>query len=1146
MKSLPLTPCSLTKPVPGGLLPCITRSFGLCFVLLAAPVFAQTNQATPPPETPRIAEASQEAANAMQVFQLPDGVVASVFAAEPDVANPVAIDVDFQNRVWVCESFRQENGIEDNRNHPEWLMDDLAAQTVADRLAYIKKHLGDQAVAYTKQDDRIRLLVDSNGDGVADQSTVFADRFNSIEEGTGAGILAWQGGVFYTCIPKLWNLQDSSGDGVADTRHAMHDGFGVRFAFRGHDMHGLIIGPDGRLYFSIGDRGYHVNDSISDPASGAVFRCELDGSDLEVIHRGLRNPQELAFDDYGNLFTGDNNSDSGDKARMVYVVEGGDTGWRMHYQYLPDRGPFNREKIWHPAGGPAYVLPPIDNFADGPSGFAFYPGTGFSDHMKGRFLLCDFRGQTSGSGIKTFRLKPKGAFFEIADEENTFWNILATDCCFGPDGRLYVSDWVHGWNGLGKGRIYAFEDQNANETDTGALLAAKWAEYSMPRLKELLGHEDRRVRMEAQFELVHRGATVELSQGVIFADDSPSQLARIHALWAIDQLCRTTSVSTDTHELLANTLLALTADKDPELRAQAARLGGDYFQRTQQPLSDSFARSLAKLIEDENPRVQYFAAMSLGKIGDADSVASVLNFQASSDIEDPMLRHAGIMALLNHSIEHGDGLLSKAVHHASEHVRLAAVVACRKLVEQGHPFGSTLIIALNDRQANVSLEAARAIHDLPVEKLPANALSALASLRFGKGAADSSNDHLVRRVINANFRLGDQDSLVRVREFAGNNDFSSDRRADAIEMLKEWNQPPKLDKVLGEYRPLPLESRAKDSAKQIATLFTDHFDEMPVELGTLLIDAAAHLNVTSVRPVLKRVLANDSDADRRLKAFQGLLELGGEDLQALATAALTGNDSPIRMEAIRYLAKENYPAVKDQLLDAIKNGSTAERQNAVAVIGESDDPEARQQLELLLSEFEEINDDAKLDVLLAAESHESDELRAKQVDLEKKLVEADANFKRKLTMTGGDADLGSKIFYERGDVSCLRCHKIQGSGGDVGPNLSDIGLKRDRAYLLESLVEPNKTITENFETVVVLDVDGKIHVGVTKSSTDEVLSIMNADAIMINIPQADIEEIRRGDSAMPDDVMKHLTLKEMRDLIEFLATRKEADATIKQ
>ena len=149
-------------------------------------------------------------------------------------------------------------------------------------------------------------------------------------------------------------------------------------------------------------------------------------------------------------------------------------------------------------------------------------------------------------------------------------------------------------------------------------------------------------------------------------------------------------------------------------------------------------------------------------------------------------------------------------------------------------------------------------------------------------------------------------------------------------------------------------------------------------------------------------------------------------------------------------------------------------------------------------------------------------------------------------MTGGDADLGSKIFYERGDVSCLRCHKIQGSGGDVGPNLSDIGLKRDRAYLLESLVEPNKTITENFETVVVLDVDGKIHVGVTKSSTDEVLSIMNADAIMINIPQADIEEIRRGDSAMPDDVMKHLTLKEMRDLIEFLATRKEADATIKQ
>ena len=65
----------------------------------------------------------------MQVFQLPEGVKGELFAAEPQTANPVAIDVDAQGRVFVCESYRQERGVEDNRNHPEWLMDDLAAKT---------------------------------------------------------------------------------------------------------------------------------------------------------------------------------------------------------------------------------------------------------------------------------------------------------------------------------------------------------------------------------------------------------------------------------------------------------------------------------------------------------------------------------------------------------------------------------------------------------------------------------------------------------------------------------------------------------------------------------------------------------------------------------------------------------------------------------------------------------------------------------------------------------------------------------------------------------------------------------------------------------------------------------------------------------
>ena len=116
------------------------------------------------------------------------------------------------------------------------------------------------------------------------------------------------------------------------------------------------------------------------PNTGAVLRCNPDGSELEIFATGLRNPQELAFDEYGNLFTADNNSDSGDKARWVHVVEGGNSGWLMSYQYLPDRGPWNREKLWQPQheGQPAYIIPPVANIADGTVSVWFGTGDGGS------------------------------------------------------------------------------------------------------------------------------------------------------------------------------------------------------------------------------------------------------------------------------------------------------------------------------------------------------------------------------------------------------------------------------------------------------------------------------------------------------------------------------------------------------------------------------------------------------------------------------------------------------------------------------------------------------------------------------------------------------------------------------------------------
>ena len=156
-----------------------------------------------------IADASDEPAEAMAAIRLHEGWKASVWAAEPDIAIVVAFDIDNQGRIYVCETFRQNRGVTDNRGHDrQWLLADLAARTVQDRVDYHKRLLGEAAITYAQHDDRIRRVSDTDDDGRADTSVVVADGFNQLEEGTGAGVLANGNDVYYTCIPKLWKLFD--------------------------------------------------------------------------------------------------------------------------------------------------------------------------------------------------------------------------------------------------------------------------------------------------------------------------------------------------------------------------------------------------------------------------------------------------------------------------------------------------------------------------------------------------------------------------------------------------------------------------------------------------------------------------------------------------------------------------------------------------------------------------------------------------------------------------------------------------------------------------------------------------------------------------------------------------------------------------
>ena len=1064
---------------------------------------------------PLVAEKSQEGELTLNRFKIPGGMKAQLFAEEPMVANPVTFCFDDQGRIYVAETFRQSKGVEDNRSHMNWLLDDLAARTVADRVTMFKKYLKDEIGQYSIEHDRIRCLVDTDGDGHADQSTVFADGFNAIEDGTGAGLLAFDGGVFYTCIPKLWHLKDTNGDGVAEKRTALYDGFGVRVAFRGHDLHGLVLGPDGRIYFSIGDRGYNVElqdqSRLVQPDQGAVFRCELDGSKLEVFCKGLRNPQELAFDEFGNLFTGDNNSDSGDQARWTYLIEGSDTGWRMYYQYPQDRGPWNREKLWHVphAGQAAYIVPPIAHFASGPSGLAYYPGTGLDEKYQGHFFLADFRGQAANSGIRTFSLIPKGASFELVNAEEFIWSILATDIDFGPDGSVYVSDWVDGWDGTGKGRIYRFQDEQLGKSalvkEVQSLLKEGFDDRSVEELVKLLAHVDYRIRLRAQLTLTRKNAVKELTEA---ATDGQYLLARLHGIWGLGQLGRHDAV-------VLRPLLDLMSDPNQEVRAQIARVCGDADFQDAGP-------GLAKLVKDQNLRVRSLAAIAVGKLKYRPAFPPLLEALAENADADQTLRHALILGLVGTALPEE---LIATVRTQNTAIRLGAVVALRRLTHPG------VEVFLNDSDPLVVVEAARAIHDVPIPQ----SFPALAKLIENSGIADP----VLRRAINANFRLGAKDNAEAVASFAGNPLGDASLRAEALAELDEWNSPGALDRVTGEYR--PLEPRQVDIASLVRPWIESLFASSPTVREAAAKVATNH-SISEAEPNLLEILKDveNSPPALRVMALAGLQKLKSPELKNSVEFSLKDSDPTVRSQARRVLVSIDPVRGVKSLSETITGDSISEQQAAVATLAglKRDDADA-----LLGSWFDQLLKGSlppalHLDLIDAGTQRGTPKLLEKIKAFNKTRSAKDHLKDYREALFGGNAERGREIFSGRADLSCRRCHKIDKSGGDVGPDLSRIGLDKTREYLLESVIDPNKQIAKGFETVILAMADGKIHAGIVKNDAEEELRLQLPDGRLITVKKSEIDERTVGKSGMPDDLVKKLTKFEIRDLVEFLSTLK--------
>lgn len=998
--------------------------------------------------------------------KLMEGFEVFLWAPEKLLAGPVGISIDHDGSVYLSETARRKSSDIDIRAHRDWMTDDLGLYSIeATRDFHLNKLATELSDQNGWQEDlnqdsihdfrdleveseRIRVIRDEDEDGKADVSHVFAEEFRDMLTGVAGSVLVHDGKVYLTAAPDMWQLEDTDGDGDFDKKQSLSHGYGIHIAFAGHDMSGLTLGPDGKIYWSIGDIGVNTSDANGKnwpyPHEGAVMRINPDGTEFEVFAHGLRNPQELAFDKYGNLISVDNDGDHrGERERYVHILEGSDTGWRIHWQFGKYKDPQNAYKIWMDEklylpqfpGRPAYALPPLGLSPNGPAGLAYNPGTALNEDWEGYFFASYFTGSIANSKIEAFKLSPKGASFQLEDEKFVMNGIQSTGVNFGPDGTLYMADWLEGYAKKDIGRVWKLDTENkhALRQQTQEILAKGFGKLELEELEKLMAHPDMRIRMEAQFELVKRKESTTLHK---LLDSHENQLARIHAIWGIGQLARR-NISE------AEPLLSYLDDEDAEVRAQLAKVIGDArYTAAFDPLLEQ--------LKDSSARAQYFAAEALGKIGKAEAFQGLIDLLGQTGENDPHLRHGTVYALSRIGVEKQLGELSS---HPSEAVRVGAVVALREMRSP------QLSQFLKDDSWMVMNETARAIYDdRSVEE-------SLEDLAATLGKSPVKTEAYVRRAINANLRLGGLEAANRLRNFIDDKSNADILRADAVWALAYWTDIPVLDRLEGIYR-----ETASHSPNEILVATEGLAEMLMKEKGDMKIagiEMTGRLGMTEKDAILFTIGTDKKESNEvRGASLRSLIRMKSPRAESAIEMALADREESLRKEAQSLI---NELEIKESeklalLAKALEFGSTGERQTIFKGLGKIHTEDALQLIASWMDKLEagEVADEIQLDVMDAAIAQENKQLGQRVKTYYESLNAQDDLGEFRVSLKGGNARNGGRIFYIHESAQCMRCHQLEGDAVLAGPGLGGIASKLNRQQLLEALVLPSKRISPGY------------------------------------------------------------------------------------
>jgi quinoprotein glucose dehydrogenase len=248
----------------------------------------------------------------------------------------------------------------------------------------------------------------------------------------------------------------------------------------------------------------------------------------------------------------------------------------------------------------------------------------------------------------------------------------------------------------------------------------------------------------------------------------------------------------------------------------------------------------------------------------------------------------------------------------------------------------------------------------------------------------------------------------------------------------------------------------------------------------------------------------------------------------------------VRQEALQIQARLKPGDAAAALRTALEKGSLREKQNAFQTLGTvpgaAADEMLGQWLDRLLAG--NIATELQLDLLEAAEKRSSREVKERLTRFERTRPADDDLRSYRECLQGGSAEEGRKIFIERVEVSCVRCHKAGGEGGEVGPDLTGIGSRKPREYLLESITFPNKQIAAGFESVLITMQNGTVYAGLIKSETAAELELNSPEDGLLKLKKAEIKSRERGLSAMPEELRQVLSKQDVRNLVEFLSSLK--------